>query len=94
MSKRRNYTQDTLECQRRFFDTLLQLHEAKKIPGGLTGFCETYGIDKRHLYAQKADNGRGYFETGWLVPLIKYFHVNPTWLLLGTGKQYKGRADE
>ncbi len=93
MSKRRNYSQDTLDCQQRFFDTLQKLYDAQKLPGGLSGFCETYGIDKRHLYAQRADMGKGYFEVGWLLPLIKYFYVNSTWLLLGTGKQFRRVAE-
>lgn len=89
MSKRRNYSQETLDVQQRFFDVLQQLNEEKRLPGGMTGFCETYGIDKRHLYAQRADMGKGYFEVGWLVPVIKYFGVNAVWLLLGTGKQFR-----
>lgn len=93
MSKRRNYSQETLDVQQRFFDVLQQLNEEKRLPGGMTGFCETYGIDKRHLYAQRADMGKGYFEVAWLLPLIKYFKVNATWLLLGTGKQFKGKDE-
>lgn len=93
MSKRRNYSQATLDCQQRFFDTLQQLHDAKKLPGGMSGFCETYEIDKRHLYEQRKDMGRGYFEVAWLIPLVKYFKVSSNWLLLGTGKQYKGRSE-
>lgn len=67
-----------------------ELADTKRLPGGISGFCETYGIDKRHLYAQKADYGRGYFEVGWLVPLVKYFKVSANWLLTGNGKMYKG----
>ncbi len=66
-----------------------ELIEAKRLPGGLAGFCETYGIDRRHWYSQRSDNGRGYFEVYWLLPLIKYFSVSATWLLFGEGKVYK-----
>lgn len=90
MSRARVYKQDTLDIQKRFFEVVRELNEMKKLPGNLAGFCDTYGIDRRHWYAQEADPGRGYFEVAWLVPLIKYFHVSANWLLLGTGKKYRG----
>ena len=90
MSKPRAYKQDTLDCQTRYFSVMNELIEEKKLPGGLAGFCETYGIDRRHWYAQRADIGKGYFEVAWLVPLIKYFKVSANWLLLGTGKKFRG----
>ena len=92
MSKRRAYKQETIDCQQRFFDVLQILLDGDKVPGGLTGFCETYDIDKRHLYEQRKDMGKGYFEVAWILPLIKYFKVNPTWLLLGTGEQFRKRT--
>ena len=93
MSKRRAYKQETIDCQQRFFDTLQVLLDSSKVPGGMTGFCDTYDIDKRHLYEQRKDMGKGYFEVAWILPLIKYFKVNATWLLLGTGKQFKGKNE-
>lgn len=90
MSRTRVYKQDTLDIQKRYFDVMQELIDAKRLPGGLAGFCDTYGFDRRHWYAQKADNGKGYFEVAWLIPLIKYFHVSANWLLLGTGKRFKG----
>lgn len=89
MSRTRAYSQDTLDIQKRYFDIMQELVDAKKIPGSLAGFCEVYGIDRRHWYAQRSDNGRGYFEVSWLVPLIKYFGVSANWLMLGTGKKFK-----
>ena len=89
MSKRRAYKQETIDIQQRFFETLQLLIDERKMPGGMNGFCDTYGIDKRHLYAQRADMGKGYFEVAWMVPLIKYFWVNAVWLMLGTGKQFR-----
>lgn len=90
MSKTRAYKKETLDIQKRYFDVMNELACSKRLPGGLSGFFETYGIDSRHWYAQRADNGRGYFEVAWLIPLIKYFKVSSNWLLLGTGKTYKG----
>lgn len=90
MSRARAYKQDTLDIQKRYFDVMQELADNKKLPGGLVGFFNTYGIDSRHWYAQRANNGRGYFEVAWLVPLVRYFKVNANWLLLGTGKVYKG----
>jgi hypothetical protein len=86
MSRRRMYMQDTLECQKRFFEALHLLSESKSLPGGLAGYCETFCIDRRHLYAQKKDNGRGYFEIAWVTPLIRYYGISANWLLLGKGK--------
>lgn len=93
MSRTRNYKQDTLDIQKRYFETMALLAETKKFPGGLFGFLTTYGIDSRNWYSQRTNNGRGYFEVAWLVPLIRYYKVNANWLLLGTGKQFKGSSD-
>lgn len=92
MSRARAYKQDTLDVQARYFEVMQELLDAQKVPGGLAGFCEQYGIDRRHYYVQRADNGRGYFEVAWIVPLVRYFRVNATWLLLGTGHKFKGKA--
>lgn len=91
MSRTRVYSQDTLDIQKRYFDTMQELADGGKLPGGITGFCEVYGIDRRHWYAQRSDNVRGYFEVSWLVPLIKHFNVSANWLMLGTGKKFKRR---
>lgn len=90
MSKTRVYSQDTIDVQQRFFQIVQELLDAGRLPGGLAGFCETYKIDRRHFYTQRSDMNRGYFEVGWIIPLVKYFKVSANWLLLGTGKIYKG----
>ena len=71
-----------------------ELADEKRLPGGLAGYCETYGVDRRHYYVQKNDLGKGYFEVAWILPLIKYFRVSANWLLFGTGKKFKGKANE
>ena len=94
MSRTKVYKQETLDIQKRYFDVMQELIEAKRFPGGLAGFCETYGIDRRHWYSQRNNNRRGYFDVSWLLPLIKYFSVSPTWLLFGTGNTYKRKKTE
>ena len=92
MSRPRAYRQATLDIQQRFFAAVEELVEAKRIPGGVAGYCKLCDIDRRHFYSQKKNNGKGYFEVAWLLPLIKDFHVSANWLLFGTGKQYKGNT--
>lgn len=53
-----------------------------------TRFCTKYGIDKRHFYTQRKDQGRGYFEVGWLVPLISDCGVSAHWLMTGKGTMF------
>lgn len=89
MSRTRVYKPETLAVQERFFEVLQELADAKRLPGGVNGFCECYGIDRRHLYTQRANRIKGYFEVAWVVPLVKYFGVSANWLLLGTGKKFK-----
>jgi len=88
MSRRRVYKQETLDTMQRFFEALDVIVNTDKIRGIQT-FCNTYGIDKRHLYVQREDNGKGYFEIYWLIPLIKDFNVSSEWLLLGKGRMFK-----
>lgn len=90
MSRTRAYKQDTLDIQQRYFNVVQELLEMDRIPGGIAGLCDISGIDRRHWYAQRKDNGRGYFEVAWLIPLVKYHKVSANWILLGTGKTYKG----
>lgn len=88
MSRRRAYNGRTLEVIQRFFEVLDSLVADKTIRGIQT-YCRLYGIDKRHMYAQRRDNGRGYFEVYWLMPMIEQYGVSAEWLLLGTGKARK-----
>ena len=52
-------------------------------------YSRLYGIDKRHLYAQKMDYGRGYFEIYWLMPMIENYGISAEWLLFGKGMMSK-----
>lgn len=87
MSKRRNYSADTLAIMQRFFDAFQTSLDNQRIKN-ITKFCEDNHIDKRHFYVQRKDLGRGFFEVSWLVPLIRDCKVSPRWLLTGEGYMY------
>ena len=89
MSRRRAYNADTLAIMERFF-LALQTSIDNKLVKNLSVFCNTNKIDKRHLCTQRKDLGRGYFEVGWLVPLIRDCGVSANWLLTGKGTMYVG----
>lgn len=88
MSRRRVYHKETIDIMSRFFMALDDLVENGRIEGGLSGFCKKYGLDKRHLYLQRTDLGRGFFEVYWLLPLITDYNVSQFWLLFGIGSMY------
>lgn len=88
MSRRRAYNERTLAVIERFFIALDALMQDGTLRGFQT-YCRLYGIDKRHLYAQKMDNGRGYFEVYWLMPMIEKYGISSDWLLFGKGRMRK-----
>lgn len=87
MSRRRNYSEDTIAIMERFFQAFQNSLDNKLIKN-TSQFCIGYNIDKRHFYAQRKDLGRGFFEVGWLVPLIRDCGVSANWLLTGKGTMY------
>lgn len=87
MSRRRNYSDDTIAIMGRFFEALNMCLEQKLLKT-INGFCSDYGIDKRHLYAQRKDLGKGFFEVSWLLPLINDCGISSTWLLTGKGLMF------
>lgn len=84
MSRRRNYSEDTIAIMERFFQAF-QTSLDNKLIKNTSQFCATNNIDKRHFYAQRNDLGRGFFEVGWLIPLIRDCGVSSNWLLTGKG---------
>ena len=84
MSRTRNYKPETLEIVERFFVALEALINDGTLRGIQT-YCTRHGIDKRHLYAQRNDHGRGYFEVAWILPMIADYNVSSAWLLFGKG---------
>lgn len=88
MSRRRSYKQETLDVQRRFFEAIDELIRQGKLRGVQT-YCRLYGIDKRHLYSQRLDPFKGFFEVAWFLPLLSDFKVSYKWLLFGKGEMLK-----
>lgn len=87
MSRRRNYSDDTISIMERFFQAF-QTSLDNKLIKNISAFCTSNNIDKRHFYAQRKDLGRGFFEVGWLIPLIRDCGVSSNWLLTGKGTMY------
>ena len=87
MSRRRNYSDDTIAIMERFFQAF-QTSLDNKLIKNISVFCASNNIDKRHFYAQRKDLGRGFFEVGWLIPLIRDCGVSSNWLLTGKGTMY------
>lgn len=87
MSKRRVYSEDTLAIMERFFMAIEECRKTKLV-ASYTDFCNEQGIDKAHFYTQRKDRGRGFFEVGWLAPLVKSCGISATWLLTGRGTMF------
>lgn len=87
MSRRRVYSETTIGIMSRFFQAFDAARENKRIRN-VEKFCSENGIDKRHLYAQRQELSKGYFEVGWLVPMIRDYGVSSAWLLTGVGEMF------
>lgn len=88
MSRRRVYSDDTIGIMGRYFLALDCCLERKLIKS-VSWYCTTYSIDKRHLYVQRADMMKGYFEVGWLRTLTDNYGVSAVWLLMGKGEMFE-----
>ncbi|MCM1379519.1 MAG: hypothetical protein NC044_05680 [Prevotella sp.] len=87
MSRRRAYSDTTIGIMQRYYEAFDAAKDSKRIKS-ITKFCDENGIDKRHFYAQRKDLGKGFFEVGWLVPLIRDCGVSSAWLLTGIGSMF------
>lgn len=87
MSKRRVYSQNTLDIMARFFDAM-EVCRKNKLISTYTDYCKENNIDKAHFYVQRKDLNRGFFEVGWLVPLIEKCGVSSLWLMTGKGMMF------
>ena len=86
MSSRRAYGEDTLAIMDRFFRALDACKEAGMLR--YVDFCRCCGVPRSHFYTQRKDRHRGYFEVGWLVPLVRDYGVSAHWLLTGKGMMF------
>lgn len=91
MSRRRNYSPDTIAIMERFYEAL-DLCLEQKLLKTINGFCSDNGIDKRHLYAQRKDLGKGFFEVSWILPLINNCGISANWMLTGKGLMFDTSA--
>ena len=87
MSKRRNYSSDTLQVMTRFFVALQECKNTNRIKS-VSQYCRDTEIDMPHLYTQRKDLNKGFFEIGWCVPLVRDCGVSADWLLTGRGTMF------
>ena len=87
MSKTRNYSIDTIQVMTRFFTVLQECKNTHRI-ASVSQYCREHGIDMPHLYVQRKDLNKGFFEIGWCVPLVRDCGVNADWLLTGRGTMF------
>lgn len=81
--------QNDVQIAKRFFDALDHL-KADGCIRGLKTVTDRYGLNRWNV-ATLRDNLQeriGSFRSSWLQFLVRDFHVNPYWLLLGEGEFY------
>lgn len=88
MSRHRVYQEESINIINRFFLALTYMRDEHTLQGGIQGFCNRSGIEKRHLYAQMHDQSRGFFQPSWLVFLVRDYNVSIDWLILGKGEMF------
>lgn len=87
MSHRRVYSEGTLAIMDRFFRAM-DACKQQKIIHTVKGYCDDNGIYTHHYYLQRKDRNRGFFEVGWMLPLIEQCHVSAYWLMTGKGQMF------
>lgn len=87
MSRRRAYSEETLGIMRRFFEAVDAIKEYKRI-SNVQQYLDLIGVPKSHYYMQRKEIHRGFFEVGWIVPLVRNFGISSAWLLTGVGAMF------
>lgn len=87
MSRARKYNQYTLDIMERFFIAVEACHKANLLKP-LSNYFAEIGVFKNNFYIQRKDRTRGYFEVGWITPLIRDCGVSASWILTGQGTMF------
>ena len=93
MSKPRKYSDSSLRVMERFFQAF-EICRKMKLIGSVTAFCKDHGIDKAHFYTQRKDPSSGFFQVGWIVPLIEDCKISAHWLMTGRGEIFQSEKQE
>lgn len=75
------------QVSQRFFEALETLIAQRTI-AGIGEFCRRYGINERCAYFQRTEPERRILRPSWLTYLVRDYHVNASWLLLGVGNMF------
>lgn len=80
---------DNIAIVVRFCEALERLKQDKCI-GGLKTFTERYGINRWNFISLRKDpeECHGRFRSSWIAYIVRDYHINPYWLLLGEGDFY------
>lgn len=87
MSRRRVYSENTLAVMGRFFQAMEACKQQKHIKS-VREYCTEIGVPTPHYYIQRKDLNRGFFEVGWMIPLVEKCHVSAYWLMTGKGQMF------
>lgn len=81
---------DSIQIVERWFAALDRL-KADGCIGGLKTITERYGLNRWNTISLRKDPAEcfGRFRCAWLQYLVRDYHVNPHWLLLGIGDFYE-----
>ena len=73
----------------RFFSAIDRL-KADGCVGGLKTITDRYGINRLNIMSlrEKPAEYYGRFRPSWVQFLVRDYHINPYWLLLGSGEFY------
>lgn len=86
MSRSRKYSDDTLAIMDRYFIAVEACVKAKLLHP--LEYFKQIGEYKNNFYVQRKDRSRGYFEVGWIAPLIRDCGISATWILTGQGTMF------
>ncbi len=92
MSKPRDYNENSLRVMERFFQAFEICRETKRIKS-VTDFCRANRIDKAHFYTQRKDPSKGFFQVGWIVPLVEDCNISAHWIMTGRGEIFTKTKD-